>query len=149
MADMVGHDAAGQPELIKSTDGAAHVNDMSLKPGDNELLSVKETIPGDVGFEFAGVTTAVDINLGAAGAAGDYCGDVTIYNNSGQNITQVSFKDGTTEMVGLRDVTALATGASRTITGPRTKSKYGGWKINITCAGTMANIAGFARGKFS
>lgn len=138
----------GDEEPVKSSNGALHTSVQDMI-GISELLGALLTVPADIGFPFVGVTSTSDINLGAAGAVGDYLGDISIHNASGSNITQISIKDGSTEMVGLRYTTAIATATGITIPGPRTRSVNGGWKIAITCAGTMASINGYARGRLS
>lgn len=102
------------------------------------------------------VTTAVDVILGQTGAAGDILETLWIWNNSGSAFTAFAIYDGSTTIDFLDLVTwqTLASGTgsanrlSLTIPGG-IESKNGGWKLRVTCAGTMASIKFGAKGQFT
>lgn len=112
-------------------------------PGDNAQLDLKEVTGQGKYISGSAVTTATDINLGNPGAAGNKLKGIAIYNNSGSAFTACVIKDGSTTIDWLTlGMTTLASGSYATWTPPGgvLESKNGGWKLNITCAGTMANI---------
>jgi hypothetical protein len=136
--------SSGGAEIAKSTAQALHVYLTSLIAGENQPLQLMETsLPGDY-LNGAAVTTGVDINLGSPGAAGNKLYGIAIFNNSGSPFTACIIKDGSTTINFLTlGMTTLATGSFGLWTPPSgvMTSKNGSWKLNITCAGTMANIA--------
>lgn len=130
-------------------DGSAWVSVRSQLSGEIEALGVLNVIEGPMErVEGSGATSTVDIAIqNAAGAAGDYLDTVEIYNGSGSSITLAVVKDGSVGLDALNPGT-IAAGGRATIT-VRSRSKTGGWKLNITCGGTMGNIKWLARGLFS
>jgi len=128
----------------KGTAGAANVYMQSLIYGENQSLGLLEvTGPGTYASGSA-VTTAVDITLALLGGnAGNKLYGISIFNGSGSAFTACTIKDGTTILDFLTlGMTTLATGSFATWTPPGgvLESKNGSWKLNITCAGTMASI---------
>lgn len=111
--------------------------------GDNQTLDLVETTGIGTYVSGSAVTTATDIALGNPGAAGNKLYGIAVYNNSGSAFTACVIKDGSTTIDFLTlGMTTLASGSYATWTPPGgvLESKNGGWKLNITCAGTMANI---------
>jgi hypothetical protein len=116
---------------------------LTLLAGENQALGLMETSAPGSYVSGSAVTTAADINLGSPGAAGNKLYGIAIYNNSGSAFTACVIKDGSTTVDFLTlGMTTLASGSYATWTPPGgvLESKNGGWKLNITCAGTMANI---------
>lgn len=112
-------------------------------PGHNPTLDLTEVTGQGAYVSGSAVTTGVDINLGNPGKAGDKLKGIAIYNNSGSAFTACVIYDGTTLIDWLTlGMTTLASGSYATWTPPGgvLESKNGGWKLRITCAGTMANI---------
>jgi hypothetical protein len=115
----------------------------ALLAGENQALDLLETSSPGSYVSGSAVTTATDINLGNPGAAGNKLFGIAVYNNSGSAFTACALKDGATTIDFLTlGMTTLASGSYATWTPPGgvLESKNGGWKLNITCAGTMANI---------
>jgi len=119
------------------------VNLTTLISGENQSLGLLETSSPGTYVSGSAVTSAADINLGSPGAAGNKLYGISIYNNSGSSFSACVIKDGSTTLDWLTlGMTTLATGSYATWTPPGgvLESKNGVWKLNITCAGTMANI---------
>lgn len=119
------------------------VSKAEYDPGENPTLGLVETTGQGAYVNGSAVTTATDINLGNPGAVGNKLKGIGIYNNSGSPFTACVIKDGSTTIDWLTlGMTTLASGSYATWTPPGgvLESKNGGWKLNITCAGTMANI---------
>jgi hypothetical protein len=96
----------------------------------------------------AGVTTAVDIALGAnGGAAGDRLRKVVVRLASASAPATVQIKDGSTVLQAY--TRTLADNAFVEIDLGGLISVDGGWRINITCSGTMANCHYLASGTFA
>ena len=111
--------------------------------GENQVLDLQEVTGSGEYVSGSGVTTGTDINLGNPGKAGDKLKGIAIYNNSGSAFTACVIYDGTTLIDWLTlGMTTLASGSYATWTPPGgvLESKNGGWKLRITCAGTMASI---------
>lgn len=111
--------------------------------GENQVLDVLETSAPGSYVSGSAATSAADISLGNPGAAGNKLYGIAIYNNSGSAFTACVLKDGATTIDFLTlGMTTLASGTYATWTPPGgvLESKNGGWKLNITCAGTMPNI---------
>lgn len=111
--------------------------------GDNQTLDLVETTGIGTYVSGSAVTTGADIALGNPGAAGNKLYSISVYNNSGSAFTACTLKDGSTTIDFLTlGMTTLATGSYATWTPPGgvLESKNGGWKLVITCAGTMASI---------
>jgi hypothetical protein len=129
------------------------VNLTTLITGENQSLGVLETSSPGTYVTAVGATSAADIAIGSPGAAGDKLFAVAVFNGSAQPFTAFSIKDGSTTLTGLTNstLTTLAAGANAiyTMPGGCLESKNGGWKINITCTGTMASIAIVAVGAFT
>ena len=115
-----------------------------LVAGSNEVLGQLETTPAGVYTTGVGATSASDIFVGS-GKAGNKLHAISVYNNSGSAITAFDIKDGTTVLsaLDLGSLRTLASGSRAVWTAPggALEGKNTGWRINITCAGTMANIA--------
>lgn len=123
--------------------GGRLVTRAEYDPGDNPILDLKETTQQGAYISGSAVTTAQDINLGSPGAVGNKLKAIGIYNGSGSSFSACVIKDGSTTIDWLSlGMTTLATGSYATWTPPGgcLESKNGGWKLNITCAGTMASI---------
>jgi hypothetical protein len=115
----------------------------ALLAGENQALDLLETSAPGSYVSGSAVTTGVDINLGTPGAAGNKLFGIGVYNNSGSAFTGCVLYDGATLVDWLTlGMTTLASGSYATWTPPGgvLESKNGGWKLRITCAGTMANI---------
>jgi hypothetical protein len=129
------------------------VNLTTLITGENQSLGVLETSSPGTYVTAVGATSAADIAIGSLGAAGDKLFAFTVFNDSGDPFTAFSIKDGSTALTVLdtSSFTTLADGARATFTAPGgcLESKNGGWKINITCVGTMAQIYILAVGAFT
>lgn len=111
--------------------------------GGNQTLDLVETTSPGSYVSGSAVTTGADINLGSPGAAGNKLYGIAVYNNSGSAFSACVLKDGSTTIDWLTlGMTTLASGSYATWTPPGgvLESKSGGWKLNITCAGTMASI---------
>lgn len=119
------------------------VNLTTLISGENQSLGLLETSSPGTYVSGSAVTSAADINLGSPGAAGNKLYSIAVYNGSGQPFTACVLKDGSTTInfltLGMTTL-ADATYATWTPPGGVMESKNGGWKLNITCTGTMANI---------
>lgn len=124
--------------------GGYPVVNQGLDPGDNQPLDIVEISNPGTYVSAVGVTTGADIVLGNPGGAGNKIVALMVFNNSGSAFTACTLKDGTTTLTFLTlGMTTLASGSYATWTPPggALESKNGAWRINITCAGTMANIA--------
>jgi hypothetical protein len=111
--------------------------------GDNQTLDLVETTGIGTYVSGSAVTTAAEIALGNPGAAGNKLYGIAVYNNSGSAFTACTLKDGATTLDFLTlGMTTLASGSYATWTPPGgvLESKNGGWKLVITCAGTMSSI---------
>lgn len=131
------------PMAVLGTDGAAFTTLATTISGENQSLGLLETTGSGAYVSGSAVTTAQDINLGNPGAVGNKLYAISIFNNSGSAFTACIIKDGSTTIDWVTlGMTTLASGAYATWTpaGGVLESKNGGWKLNITCAGTMANI---------
>ena len=145
LSGMIAEDSVtGEGVIVKATAQAANIYVASLTPGDNAALDVKETLPPGNYITTAGVTSGVDINLGS-GKAGNKLVALHVFNNSGSAFTAFDVKDGATTLsaLDLGTLRTLATGtrASWNAPGGALEGRNTGWRVNITCAGTMANIA--------
>jgi hypothetical protein len=130
-------------QQVKGTDGAMHATLATTISGENQSLGLLETSGSGAYVSGSAVTTAQDINLGNPGAVGNKLYAISIFNNSGSAFTACTIKDGATAIDWVTlGMTTLASGAYATWTpaGGVLESKNGGWKLVITCAGTMANI---------
>lgn len=115
----------------------------ALLAGENQALDLLETSAPGSYVSGSAVTTAADINLGNPGAAGNKLYGIGVYNNSGSAFTACVLYDGNVLVDWLTlGMTTLASGSYATWTPPGgvLESKNGGWKLRITCAGTMTNI---------
>ena len=139
--------STGEEEQVKSTANAVWVCLKSLLAGEDQVLGALGTFNATTEWvEFAGVTTGIDITISAS--AGDLLESITIYNGSASAITAILIKDNAVALPWLVPA-QIAAGASATIKdGLGLRSKGGGWKINLTCAGTMSLIKGAAKGLF-
>lgn len=121
------------------------VVNQGLDPGDNQRLDLKETSGPGTYLTYVGATSGADIVIGNPGAAGNKLLGLSVFNNSGSSFTAFTVKDGATTLTALDlgTLRTLGTGSYATWTPPSgaLESKNGAWRINITCAGTMANIA--------
>lgn len=130
-------------QQVKGTDGAMHATLATTISGENQSLGLLETTGSGAYVSGSAVTTAQDINLGNPGAVGNKLYAISVYNNSGSAFTACILKDGSTTIDwATLGMTTLASGSYATWTpaGGVLESKNGGWKLNITCAGTMASI---------
>lgn len=130
-------------QQVKGTNGAMHATLATTISGENQTLGLLETTGSGAYVSGSAVTTAQDINLGNPGAVGNKLYAISVYNNSGSAFTACILKDGSTTIDwATLGMTTLASGSYATWTpaGGVLESKNGGWKLNITCAGTMANI---------
>ena len=119
------------------------VNLTTLITGENQSLGLLETSGPGTYVNGSAVTSAADINLGSPGAVGNKLYGIAVYNGSASAFTACVLKDGSTTIDFLSlGMTTLAptTFATWTPPGGVMESKNGGWKLNITCAGTMADI---------
>lgn len=125
--------------------GGYPVVNQGLDPGDNQPLSLKETSAPGSYVTAVGATSTQDIILGSPGGAGNKLYAIVVLNGSGSPFSAFSIKDGTTTLSVLdtSSFTTLASGSRATFIPPGgvLESKNGAWRINITCAGTMANIS--------
>lgn len=115
----------------------------ALLAGENQALDLLETSAPGSYVTGAGVTTGADINLGNPGGAGNKLYGIGIYNGSASPFTACTLWDGTTQVDWLTlGMTTLAAGSYGTWTPPGgvLESKNGGFKLRITCAGTMSAI---------
>ena len=137
-----------RPHEIEVVGKALKVYLASLLSGEDQTLGWLDTVNGAYEyFQASGVTTAQDITLGSVGAVGDYLESVTIYNGAASAATPIVIKDGSTTLAFIVPA-SLAAGASVTIP-VGFKSVVGGWKVNITCAGTMSAIKIGAKGRLT
>lgn len=130
-------------QQVKGTDGAMHATLATTISGENQPLGLLETTGSGAYISGSAVTTGADINLGNPGAAGNKLYAISIFNGSAAAFTACTIKDGSTAIDWLTlGMTTLAPSAYATWTpaGGVLESKNGGWKLVITCAGTMANI---------
>lgn len=119
------------------------VSKAEYDPGQNPSLDLLEVTGQGAYVSGSAVTTATDINLGNPGAAGNKLYSIGVFNGSASAFTACTLWDGTTQIDWLTlGMTTLAAGSYATWTPPGgvLESKNGGWKLRITCAGTMANI---------
>lgn len=137
----------GGPKIedLLSINGSLYVNLTSLLSGENQSLGVIETSSPGAYVNGNAVTSGLDINLGSPGAPGNKLFAIAINNdNSLQPITAVTLWDGSTQLVSLSPLNAadIANNTRWTWTPPGgvLESKNGGWRMRITCTGTMANI---------
>jgi len=142
-----GLSSSGPVPLRADTDGTQQIAIQYLRvllAGENQPLGLMETSSPGSYVNGNAVTSAADINLGSPGAAGNKLYAIGIFNdNSTQTITAVTLWDGSTQLVFLGPLTtSIANNATWTWTPPGgvLESKNGGWRIRITCTGTMANI---------
>lgn len=141
-------DATGvlKPLTVGNADGAAlPVSLAALLAGENQPLDLIETSSPGAYVNGNAVTSAADINLGSPGAAGNKLFAIGVFNdNSTQPITAATLWDGGTQVVWLGPLTALqvANNAAGVWTPPGgvLESKNGGWRLRLTCTGTMGNI---------
>lgn len=135
--------ATGAPQAVKGLNNAAWQYLASLIAGENQALGLTETSAPGSYVSGSAVTSAADIVLGSPGGAGNKLYGIAIFNNSGSAFTACIIKDGSTTIDWLTlGMTTLASGSYATWTPPGgvLESQTGSWKLNITCAGTMANI---------
>ena len=124
-----------------------------LLHGENPLLQCFESLDGSCEYvRGLGATSAQDIALGGE-TIGNALETVWVFNNSGQSITALTIKDGGSLVIVPRAIQVPALPANGaywkfSFDGGAVRSKVGGWKLNITCAGTMANIEWMAKGRF-
>lgn len=141
-------EAAASPKIedIKSTNGALHVNMVSLISGENQALGVLETVDGAAEY-VAGTpaTSGTDVVLGATGAVGDYLGTVIVRALTGASVSSIQIRDGANEVAAF--TTTVADGSAVTIS-VNAKSTSGSWRLRVT-ATTIANVRYFARGIFT
>ena len=135
---------SGGAEIVKSTNQAINTYQTSLIAGENQPLDLLETSQPGSYVNGNAVTSGADINLGNPGAAGNKLFAIGVFNdNSTQPITAVTLWDGGTQVVWL-SLAALAVANNAyglwTPPGGVLESKNGGWRMRITCTGTMANI---------
>lgn len=128
----------------RTADGSARATLSTLLSGENQPLDLQETSQPGAYVNGNAVTSAADINLGSPGAAGNKLYAIGINNNaSGAAITAVTLWDGATQVVWL-SLAALQVADNAfgvwTPPGGVLESKNGGWRMRVTCSGTMANI---------
>lgn len=130
-------------QQVKGTDGAMHATLATTISGENQSLGLLETTGSGAYVSGSAVTSAADINLGNPGAVGNKLYAISIYNGSGSSFSGCVIKDGSTTIdwasLGMASL-ATSNYATWTPAGGVLESKNGGWKLNITCAGTMASI---------
>ena len=125
-------------QQVKGTDGAAHVYMTTLLAGENQTLSVIETING--GGEYETVAAAqTDQVLGSVGAAGDYLDSLLLTVGAG---TAITVKDNATTIFTFTFGAAVTTGPVEIPI--RCKSVSGAWKVT-----TGASMTALAKGLFS
>lgn len=129
----------------RTADGSARATLSTLLSGENQPLDLQETSQPGAYVNGNAVTSGADINLGSPGAAGNKLFAIGINNdNSTQPITAVTLWDGGTQVAWLGSLNAadIANNTRWTWTPPGgvLESRNGGWRMRITCAGTMANI---------
>jgi len=125
-------------QQVKGTDGAAHVYMTTLLAGENQTLSVIETING--GGEYETVAAAqTDQVLGSVGAAGDYLDSLLLTVGAA---TAITVKDNATTIFTFTFGAAVTTGPVEIPI--RCKSVSGAWKVT-----TGASMTALAKGLFS
>lgn len=123
--------------------GAADVNVASRASGENQPLDLQESSAPGTYVNGSGVTTGANINLGSPGAAGNKLYSIGVFNGSASPFTACTLWDGATQVDWLTlGMTTLAAGAYGTWVPPGgvMESKNGGWRLRISCAGTMTQI---------
>lgn len=124
--------------------GAADVHLASQVAGENLPLDLVETSAPGAYVNGSAVTTGADINLGTPGAAGNKLYSIGIFNGSAAAFTACTLWDGPTQIDWLTlGMTTLAPGAYGTWVPPGgfpLESKNGGWKLKISCGGSMPAI---------
>lgn len=125
-------------QQVKGTDGAAHVYMTTLLAGENQTLSVIETLTG--GGEYETVAAAqTDQVLGSVGAAGDYLDSLLLTVGAA---TAITVKDNATTIFTFTFGAAVTTGPVEIPI--RCKSVSGAWKVT-----TGASMTALAKGLFS
>lgn len=125
-------------QQVKGTDGAAHVYMTTLLAGENQTLSVIETLTG--GGEYETVAAAqTDQVLGSVGAVGDYLDSLLLTVGAG---TAITVKDNATTIFTFTFGAAVTTGPVEIPI--RCKSVSGAWKVT-----TGASMTALAKGVFS
>ena len=125
-------------QQVKGTSGAAHVYMTTLLAGENQTLSVIETLAG--GGEYETVAAAqTDQVLGSVGAAGDYLDSLLLTVGAG---TAITVKDNATTIFTFTFGAAVTTGPVEIPI--RCKSVSGAWKVT-----TGASMTALAKGLFS
>lgn len=135
-------------ESVDVVNGAAKAYVTTLLSGEDQVLGTQGMINNATEYvEAPGVTTAVDITLSTS--VGDYLRSIVVYNGSAAAISLIVIKDGTTAL-GWVVPASLAAGATLVIGEDLlgVRAKNGGWKIALTCAGTMSLIKVCAKGLF-
>lgn len=125
-------------QQVKGTSGAAHVYMTTLLAGENQTLSVIETLTGGGEYETvaAGQTDQV---LGSVGAVGDYLDSLLLTVGAG---TAITVKDSATTIFTFTFGAAVTTGPVEIPI--RCKSVSGAWKVT-----TGASMTALAKGLFS
>lgn len=127
----------------RTDDGSARATLSTLLSGENQPLDLIETSFQGSYVSGSGVTSGADINLGNPGAAGNKLFAISVFNGSASAFTACTLWDGPTQLDWLTlGMTTLAAGAYQTWTPPGgvLESKNGGWRLRISCAGTMSQI---------
>jgi hypothetical protein len=129
----------------KDATGAERTNLTTLLAGENQPLGLIETSAPGAYVNGNAVTSGADINLGSPGAAGNKLYGIAVFNdNSTQSITAATLWDGATQVTAYSlaalQVANNAYGLWVPPLGGVLESKNGGWRLRLTCTGTMANI---------
>lgn len=122
---------------------SAKTYEVTLPPGGNQPVDLQEASPPGSYVSGSGVTTGADINLGNPGAAGNKLYAISVFNGSASAFTACTLWDGATQLDFLTlGMTTLGAGnyATWVPAGGVLESKNGGFKLRITCAGTMSAI---------
>lgn len=120
--------------------------------GENPDLGIFESANGACDYvKGVGATSGQDIAIGAAWP-GQLLETVWVYNGSASAISAMTISDGGTVMVPDAIAVPALPGAGAywvfSFPGGPVRSQIGGWRLNITCAGTMNLIKWQAKGRW-